>query len=223
MMEIKKYLLPPTALMPNSPYPLLHYPRFLSKECQQSPNQAATKCYDLFAANGWETQWIYRYGQTQEAHYHHEAHECMVVLTGSATIRFGVGDTSPDMDENTYGPAKEDGGIEVHADAGDVFVLPAGTAHKTYDAKPAASFQLLTPGDGHGIEAEDAKAVLSAIHLSGFTMIGSYVVGGGRWSFKVGGDDVGNYEGIWSLPIPERDPVLGDSAEGVKGLWRELT
>ncbi|KAK7887880.1 hypothetical protein LTR67_009274 [Exophiala xenobiotica] len=216
MVEVKQYQLPPTALIPNSPQPLLHYPGFLSVE---SGNDAATKIYDLFSSNGWKTQWIFRYGQTQTSHYHSMAHECMVVLTGTATIRFGVADTDPDLEKSTFGSGREEGGIEVEARAGDVFVLPAGTAHKTYNTNPLTEFKLLTPGDGHSVAAEDVRYALANIELSGFTMIGAYPKGGGEWDFAKGGENAGGYEQVWSVPKPERDPVLGESEEGLCGRW----
>lgn len=117
----------------------------------------------MFTQNGWDVQWIFRYGQTQLSHYHSKAHECMAVLSGTARIRFGVADTLEDLDQNTYGSAWENGGIEVAAEAGDVLIIPAGVAHKTYDTKPEAEFKLLTPGTGHGIEAEDPKEALAGI------------------------------------------------------------
>jgi uncharacterized protein YjlB len=215
MVEVKKYYLPPTALVPNSPRPLLHYTGLE----EIVPGGKAADVHDIFKKNGWDTQWIYRYGSTQRSHYHAGAHECMAVLSGTATIRFGVADTSLDMDENTNGSAREDGGIELEARAGDVFLLPAGTAHKTYNTKPEAEFTLLTPGDGHSIAAEDARATLENTTLSGFTMIGAYPAKGAQWDSKRGGEDVGNYEKVWSVEKPENDPVLGKSEIGLCGLW----
>ncbi|KAK3092216.1 hypothetical protein LTR53_019624, partial [Teratosphaeriaceae sp. CCFEE 6253] len=122
MPEVKAYPLPPTALIPNSPYPLLHYPGLLAAKADCN----AAKVYDLMTSNGWDFQWIYRYGPTQASHYHSTAHECMAVLSGSATIRFGVADTSNDMEASTFGDAHEAGGVEVHAEKGDVFLIPAG-------------------------------------------------------------------------------------------------
>ena len=148
------------------------------------------------------------------------AHECMVVLTGSATIRFGVADTSSDLDESTYGSGKEEGGVEVQANAGDVFVLPAGTAHKTYDTQPKAEFALLTPGKGHGIEADDPRDALSKLELSGFCMMGAYPRGGGDWDFAAGGENEGEYDKVWYVPKPSRDPVLGQAEEGLCGHWQ---
>lgn len=218
MVAIKKYQLPPTALIPNSPQPLLHYPGLLSNkdEC------TAPKVHDLFNSNGWQTQWIFRYGPTQSSHYHSQVHECMAVLSGSATIRFGVADTSNDFEENTHGAGKESGGVEVQANAGDVFIIPAGVAHKTFDTKPEAKFALLTPGDGHFVAAEgsDVRDVLAGIELDGFTMIGAYPKNGGKWDFAKGGENSGDYDAVWAVAKPENDPVLGKAADGIAGQWR---
>lgn len=134
----------------------------------------------------------------------------MAVLSGTARIRFGVADTSEDLSENTYGSSWEDGGIEVEGEAGDVFIIPAGVAHKTYDTRPEAEFKLLTPGTGHGIEAEDPKKALAGIKLSGYTMMGAY--NGGDWDFVKRG---GEFEKVWSVPKPSYDPVFGDSNQGL--------
>ena len=213
MVEVRKYHLFPTELVPNSPRPVLHYKSIFPLK----PN--TTHCDPVhigttFTANKWEVSWTFRYGPTQLSHYHSRAHECMAVLSGTATIRFGVADTSEDLDQNTNGSAWEDGGVELEAEAGDVFVIPSGVAHKTYNTKPDAEFQLLTPGTGHGIEAQDVEKTLAGIELTGFTMLGAYC--GGDWDFvKSGGD----YEKVWSVPKPKYDPVLGTSDEGLSKLW----
>lgn len=138
----------------------------------------------------------------------------MAVLSGTATIRFGVADTSEDLSENTYGSHWEEGAVELQAKAGDVFIIPAGVAHKTYNTKPDAEFKLLTPGTGHGIDAEDTKKALAGIRLSGFTMMGAY--NGGEWDFvKSGGD----FERVWSVPKPKYDPVYG-AEQGLCRIWR---
>lgn len=225
MVEVKKYHLPPTALVPNSPFPLLHYPGQLSPETTTTTTSTtltpttidAGRVYDLFSDNGWQVQWIFRYGPTQQSHYHSSAHECMAVLSGEATIRFGVADTSSDVDENTHGAGREVGGVEIVAKAGDVFVLPAGTAHKTYDTTPAP-FALLTPGGGRGIDAVDPRKAVCDVDLAGFTMLGAYPQAS-TWDFAVGGECQGRYEQVWAVPKPERDPVLGESPEGLCGLW----
>lgn len=215
MIEVKKYYLPPTALMPNSPHPLLHY---TGLQLSTGASRAA-QFYDLFQENGWKIQWIYRYGSTQRSHYHSGVHECMAVLSGTATIRFGVADTSFDMDENTYGSAREEGGVEIEAKAGDVFLLPAGTAHKTYNTKPDAEFTLLSPGDGHHIASENVRAALESVELDGFTMLGAYPIDGAYWDSMKGGENFGDHDKVWSVKKPTKDPVLGSSTQGLCGMW----
>lgn len=225
MATVKTYHLPPTALIPNSPHPLLHYPGVLlptspsfplpSNSASSSPDSPLppSQIHTLFHSNAWRTQWIFRYGHTQRSHYHSSTHEVMAVLSGNATIRFGVADTSADMEANTHGSSSsgveawEKGGVEIFAQRGDVFVLPAGTAHKTYNTKPDAEFALLTPGDGHRIvrqeEAgglgeegyyETVRRKLEEVQLDGFTMLGAYPWHGGEWDFREGGEDEGAYE-----------------------------
>ena len=213
--EIHIYHLRPTKMVPNSPHPLLHYQNSLPRRQDNAEHCSAVAAYDLFTSNGWRVEWIFRYGPTQVSHFHSRAHEVMAVLSGSATIRFGAGDTSEDLDDSTYGSGWEDGGIELKAQAGDIFLIPAGVAHKTHDATPRKEFKLLTPGDGHGIATDKPRDVLEKIELSGFTMMGAY--SGGEWDFmKAGGD----YESIWGIPKPDHDPVLGDAREGIHTLWK---
>ncbi|PSK54125.1 p21-activated protein kinase-interacting protein 1-like [Elsinoe australis] len=222
MVTIKAYHLPPTPLIPNSPYPLLHYQSVLpltsaTPSSSSSPSTSSSKpeyyvpptlAHDLLTSNKWQIQWIFRYGPTQDAHYHSQAHECMAVLSGHATIRFGVSDADRDAP-----------GIELEANAGDVFVLPAGTAHKTFDTLPRAEFKLLTPGEGHGIQAQDRRGALEGVQLDGFTMLGAYPEGS-KWDFAVGGEDVGQYERVWNVARPERDPVFGGEERGLCTRWK---
>ncbi|KAI5364849.1 putative rmlC-like cupin domain superfamily, rmlC-like jelly roll protein [Septoria linicola] len=219
MVEVKAYKLPPTPLIPNSPYPLLHYPGVLSKKAG-SEYYDAGDVYDMFQRNGWGVQWIFRYGPTQESHYHSAAHECMAVLSGTATIRFGVADTSEDLEESTHGKGWESGALELHAKAGDVFVLPAGLAHKTYDTTPA-EFALLTPGRDAKWSSQlpEPAKTLRSIQLDGFTMLGAYPIGS-RWDFAIGGKDDGHFQETWSVPKPEKDPVIGSAPEGLIGQWK---
>ncbi|KAL1887218.1 hypothetical protein Sste5346_010355 [Sporothrix stenoceras] len=220
--DSRRYVLPATARIPNSQFPLVHYKGVFASEVAASPSATAAAAYARFAANGWRTNWIFRYGDTQRSHYH-RAHECMVVLTGTATIRFGVADTADDLDANTHGHAWEDGGLELQAEAGDVFLLPAGLAHKTYATQPRAAFQLLTPGDGHSLgpgTLDEHAVTLRALSLDGYTMMGCYPADSETWDFRVGGEDVGHFEDIWSIPVPALDPVFGDRPEGIRGTWQ---
>lgn len=144
----------------------------------------------------------------------------MVVLSGTATIRFGVADTDRDLDRNTWGGAAEEGGVEVEAVAGDVFVIPAGVAHKTYDTTPATPFALVSPGQGRGITVPDPAAALARVKLRGYTMMGAYPYNCGNWDFSMGGEDLGRFEESWNVAKPELDPFLGDSTDGLVGQWR---
>ncbi|KAI1076250.1 hypothetical protein F5B20DRAFT_584593 [Whalleya microplaca] len=217
MVQAEKHYFPPTRLVPNSPQPLLHYKGLIS-ESDRRPE----RIHDVLDGNDWKTQWIFRYGTTQASHYHSQIHEAMVVLTGTATIRFGVADTDPDLDKSTWGGSQEEGGVEIAASAGDVFVIPAGVAHKTHDTSPGAAFSLLTPGEARGIPGPDAREALAKVQLSGFTMMGSYPKNCGHWDFSVGGEDVGNFQASWNVPRPEKDPFLGDSPDGLVGLWKAI-
>lgn len=217
VVKVKTYYLPPTPLIPNSPLPLIHYPQFFGTSSSPwTAAQAAATLHERLDSNGWQTQWIFRYGSTQPSHYHSAAHECMAVLTGTAKIRFGLGDTDGAVE------GKGCGGVEVEAQAGDIFVLPAGTAHKTFDAKPEAPFKLMTPGDGHGIFPGSKKSIddiLTGLQLDGFTMLGAYPFGS-RWDFRVGGEDAGHFDAVWNIKLPDHDPVLGDRIDGICGLWK---
>jgi uncharacterized protein YjlB len=144
----------------------------------------------------------------------------MAVLSGKATIRFGAADTSTDLAKSTHGNAHESG-VEIEARAGDVFLIPSGVAHKTFDTSPAEEFKLLTPGEGRGVEDDDVEAVLEKVNLSGFTMMGAYPRDG-KWDFATGGENAGDYAEVWKIPKPERDPVLGKSEDGLMGLWKEV-
>ncbi|KAF2220997.1 hypothetical protein BDZ85DRAFT_297692 [Elsinoe ampelina] len=217
MPEIHRYHLAPTTLIPNSPLPLLHYKHFFPPTTSPGP------IFDLHERNSWTINWIYRYGPTQPSHYHSLTHESMTVLSGRATIRFGAADLSPDLDANTWGKAGVDfeaGGVEVRAEKGDVFIVPAGVAHKTYDAEPGAGFALLTPGRGKGVEAGDRRGAVEGVVLEGFTMMGAYPRGGVEWDFVEGERGRERRERSWGVGRPGRDPVLGEEKRGICGTWR---
>lgn len=221
MVEVRTYSLPPTRLIPNSPRVLIHYPRLLLPQVSD-PSFRASAIYNLFGSNGWTTHWIARYGPTQPSHYHSGAHECMAVISGTgATLRFGVADTSSEVEAHTHGDGHEEGGIEVQAQLGDVFILPAGVAHKTYDPRPEVEEMKFYHLEEKDIgDEERSKKYFEAVDIKGeFMMMGAYPVGD-RWDFMVGGEHEGRFDEVWNLRTPERDPVLGKSEEGICGLWK---
>lgn len=215
------YHLSETQRIPNSHLPLLHCKKALDHN-PTSPAVAAVAAYDTFKKNGWDIQWLVQYGYTQRSHYHSTTHEAMAVLSGQATIRFGVADLSDDDEENTTGGKWEDGGIELQAEVGDVFIIPAGVAHKTYDTKPRAPFKRLTHGDGSRIESNDPRGLLAGIEAEGFTMLGAYPRGGVH-DFVVEDTSKEGHKLAWSVPRPPLDPILGDSPEGICGTWKRTS
>ncbi|KAF2688716.1 hypothetical protein K458DRAFT_428231 [Lentithecium fluviatile CBS 122367] len=224
MVEVRTYTLPPTPLIPNSPHVLIHYPGLLLAQIED-PAFKPSDLYDLYASNGWESQWVARYGLTQPSHYHSQAHDMTVIAGEGATIRFGVADTPSDEEEHTHGKGHEDGGIWLEAKKGDVFILPAGLAHKTYDPKPQPpGFLFLQCKDENGKvirEPERARKFFEGIELEEhFMMMGSYPKEN-DWDFAVGGEHRGRERVVWNVPKPARDPVLGASEEGLMGLWKD--
>ncbi|KAF2733015.1 hypothetical protein EJ04DRAFT_513552 [Polyplosphaeria fusca] len=217
MVQVKTYALPPTDLIPNSPHVLIHYPRLL-EDLVKSPSFTPSAIYDTFARNGWYSQWIARYGPDQASHYHSAAHECMAVISGEgATIRFGVADASSDADGH------ENGGVEVQASLGDVFVLPAGVAHKTFRPRPdSIGLDFMAPEDENGklvASPTEARAYFEQVKMTGaFMMMGAYPKGY-EWDFMVGGEHKGRFPEVWNVSVPEADPVLGVDPEGLRGLW----
>lgn len=88
---------------PNSTLPVLIY-----KDAVDRPSAETLEA--LFDANGWPSAW--RYGVYDFHHYHATTHECLGIARGTARLQLG-------------GPS----GQVFEVTAGDVIVLPAGTAH----------------------------------------------------------------------------------------------
>ncbi|KAJ4138646.1 hypothetical protein NW768_002497 [Fusarium equiseti] len=155
------YNIKPTKLVPNSPKPLLLYKKAFVKDGKVD----RTAAFETFRSNNWDVQWLVRYGQHQRAHYHSQTHEAMIVVHGPGKIRWGVADLSDNWEDHTYGQAYEDGGIEVEVEVGDLFVIPAGVSHKSYDPDAtSASFGCLT-GDARKI---DSNIEVAEVPLEGF-------------------------------------------------------
>ncbi|KAJ5110650.1 hypothetical protein N7532_001185 [Penicillium argentinense] len=212
MQEPMTYEIKPTKLIPNSPKPLLLYKNF----CMQDGKVDLGLAYDTFIKNGWDVQWVTRYGRHQRSHYHPETHETMVVTTGPGIIRWGVADLDDDTEKNIYGDAFEEGGLQMTAEVGDVFVIPAGVAHKSFDQDAEDEKSGCLTGVARGIESDDPRGLVVSLQLEGFTMMGAYPKGF-SWNWGEGGDSP-NFEDVWKVSNAELDPVVGSDG-GIKKYW----
>ncbi|KAL6230727.1 hypothetical protein BDW75DRAFT_244560 [Aspergillus navahoensis] len=118
--------------------------------------------------------WMTTYGHYQRSHYHPATREVMVVLSGPGKIRWSTADFGDDLQAHTYGSASDDGTLSVDVNAGDLFVIPAGVTHKSFDPiAPNPDPQCLTGGGAHKIEAKDPRTFVGELNLSGFSENGA--------------------------------------------------
>ncbi|KAJ5741010.1 hypothetical protein N7493_000882 [Penicillium malachiteum] len=213
-MQIIPYDIKPTKLIPNSPRPLLLY-----KGCfLRNGKVDLTLAFDIFKANGWDTQWVTTYGHYQRSHYHSTTHEAMVVVSGPGKIRWGTADFGGDPQEHTYGDSSEDGALYYDVNPGDIFVIPAGVAHKSYDpSAPSPDPISLTGGGAHKVASDDPRRFVKELDVSGFTMMGAYPRGM-SWEWSEGGAHVGRFESVWNVPTPDLDPFFGATG-GINEYW----
>jgi uncharacterized protein YjlB len=169
--DVQQIMLPEEGMFPNNPVlPLLLYPgAFLP-----SGNNPAADIEAYFNGNDWPAAW--RDGIYEFHHYHSEAHEALGVYRGDAEVQFG-GPTGP----------------VVEVKAGDVAVLPAGTAHKLIEAS------------------------------RDFAVVGAYPAGqdpdmcDGKQ-----GERAGAVKRIAQVPMPRTDPVLGRTGGLVEAWGRTI-
>ena len=152
---------------PNNPrLPLMLYGGVVSG----GAGDVAGELEALFGRNGWPPAWrdtVYEFH-----HYHSDAHEALGVIRGKASVQFG-------------GP----NGTVIEVKAGDVVVLPAGTAHK-----------LIEGGRG-------------------FAVVGAYPSGQHPdLCYGKEGERPGVDERISRVPLPESDPVTGRTG-GLMEAW----
>lgn len=139
--------------IPNNPtFPVLIY-----KNAMDSNDQLT----EIINENQWGNSWVN--GVFPYHHFHSNAHELLIVMQGEAQVRLGG-----------------EQGETVHAETGDVVILPAGTGHKRLDA--SSDFKILGAypnGDTHdmcyGEQSERPQSL----------------------------------ENIKSVPLPQSDPIYG--------------
>jgi uncharacterized protein YjlB len=143
----------------NGDLPLLVYRQAL----ELSGPRTADQVQQLIESNRWGGTW--QNGVFPYHHYHSNAHEVLAVCGGEARVQFG-------------GP---DGPI-VSLAAGDVALLPAGTAHKKVDASPE------------------------------FLVVGGYPAGQEDCDLIRDDPDAKKeaQQRIAKVPLPDRDPLYGD-------------
>ncbi|KAJ9307845.1 hypothetical protein DTO217A2_2601 [Paecilomyces variotii] len=168
----EQHVIPPNKYALNSPFPVLIYrdalPLPLSEE----------KTTQFLEANEWEKRGVW--GHIPVRHFHPNTHECYGVFQGESRLLLGCGQSD------------EDGGLEVDVYAGDVIVLPAGTAHCCLQS------------------------------TKDYRYIGVYPKECPRWRNELGKDPLdveGLRNEISSVPIPNHDPVLGKDGALVT-LWK---
>ena len=154
---------------PNNPtFPLIHYRSPVHLDDAYDP---AVIFEELFASNGWTDAW--RDGIYDFLHFHTRTHEVLGIARGHARVQFG---------------GKRGRIIDLRA--GDVIVLPAGTAH----CRKSASHDLL--------------------------VVGAYPKNGGSYDEPKPEDiDPEKARAdIKKVKLPARDPVFG-SKGGVRTIW----
>lgn len=101
---------------PNHPtLPVLVYKRARSPADAGGTEALAGWFEQIWPQHGWHPAW--RYGVYDFPHYHSTAHEALGVYRGHASLRLG-----------------DHVGVTLVVEAGDLIVLPAGTAHQNLGA-----------------------------------------------------------------------------------------
>ncbi|KAL4969942.1 cupin domain-containing protein [Aspergillus stella-maris] len=172
MPSIQTYFLGPTPHAPNSGLPIIHYRGVLPEPLTE---ESVT---EFLTRDRWEKRGTW--GHIPIRHFHPNSHECYGIFQGFSKLLLGVGgsDTA--------------GGLKVNVRAGDVIVLPAGTAHSC---------------------AESSKD---------YRYIGVYPQGCPRWRNEMGSKSIdlaSLRKETENVSMPEADPVYGVGGPLMQ-LWR---
>ncbi len=137
MSDIVTFTLDDDGTFPNNRLPMLVYPQAIAP----GADDPCTAFEERFRANGWGGTW--RDGIFDYHHYHATAHEVLGCAQGWVQVRLG-------------GP----NGREARLNAGDVVLLPAGTAHRNLGH--SADYRIVgayPPGPAPGHEVRRAGGI----------------------------------------------------------------
>ena len=137
-LSLKTYTFTDDGILPNNPQlPVVLYPAAM----RDNPYHIK----QLFHINNWFNSW--EDGIFDYHHYHSNTHEALGVITGTASLQLGG-----------------DQGIITEVFAGDVLVLPAGTAHRRLSCTPDFLVVGAYPGGmGYNTRREQAADRLEAL------------------------------------------------------------
>ncbi|KAK9897870.1 hypothetical protein P389DRAFT_169890 [Cystobasidium minutum MCA 4210] len=180
----KTYIIPAYKDFPNSSLhnlPLIIYRPFAVGNGSGTLDPAEVE--RLLEGNDLTPAW--RYGMYPFNHYHSNTHEILVPYKGSAKLAFGH-DSSPDCIHHTAVP-------------GDVYILPAGIAHRSLE------------------QSND------------FQMVGSYPAGSHDWDNCKGSHNEEEKKKLWNSVSQlgrkenwlKMDPIYGDTGESpLRSFWK---
>lgn len=166
MSDVLTFTLEDDGTFPNSPLPVILYPQAVTT----GQDDAARAFEERFRENNWVGTW--RNGIFDYHHYHATAHEVLGCARGWVQVLLG-------------GPQ----GREVRLQAGDVVLLPAGTAHRNLR------------------------------HSNDYLIVGAYPPGQRPdMKYGEPEEYEAAKASIAQVPMPNQDPVLGSSG-GALSEW----
>ncbi|PLB55844.1 hypothetical protein P170DRAFT_50869 [Aspergillus steynii IBT 23096] len=176
-MAPETYHLSPTLHAPNNSLPVLHYRNVLPRPLSES---SAT---EFLTSHKWEKRGTW--GAISTRHFHPNSHECYGIFQGTSTLLLGA--AGGDLDPSA--------GIKVTLHAGDVLVLPAGTAHSSVDGDDNPEYRY----------------------------VGVYPEGCPRWRNEYGKEPIDLHalrREIDAVAMPLEDPVYGEDGPLCQ-LWKK--
>ncbi|KAF4432580.1 cupin domain [Fusarium acutatum] len=167
--SVECYLVSRTEDAPNSRLPIVVY-----RDVLPQPRTEETATTSL-TTHRWEKRGTW--GHIAIRHFHPNSHECYGIFQGSSTLLLGK--------------IQKGEGVEVAVKAGDVVVLPAGTAHSSLESS------------------------------SDYRYIGVYPKGCPKWRNEMGKKSPSLFlDTIDEVEMPEDDPVYGPNGPLPK-LWNQ--